>query len=73
MAQMTDEEFTTMLKAVNTTISEKDKSQKEEFDRFWSKEFESHSYMFDRQANDIALLATLTKAELQAYFEALFF
>ena len=48
MAQMTDEEFTTMVNAVNTTISEKDKSQREEFNRFWSKEFATHAYQFDR-------------------------
>ena len=70
---MTDEEFSTMVSAVNTTISEKDKSLKEEFQRFWSSEFATHAYKFDRQKSDIAMLSTVTKAELQAYFEKLFF
>ena len=73
MLLMTDEEFATLVSAVHTTVSEKDKNMKEEFERFWDKEFESHAYNFDRQASDITLLATVTKADLQAYFERLFF
>ena len=73
MAQMTDEEFSTMVSAVNTTISEKDKSLTEEFQRFWSNEFATHAYNFGRQDSDIGMLTTITKADLQAYFEKLFY
>ena len=60
---MTDEEFTTIVNAVKTTISEKDKNLGEEFQRFWYLEFATHSYQFDRQEANIAMLATLTKVE----------
>lgn len=56
-----------------TIISEKDKNQGEEFDRFWISEFNTHQYQFDRQDSDIAMLKTLTKAELQDHFEKLLF
>ena len=60
---MTDEEFTTNVNAVKTTISEKDKNLGEEFQRFWYLEFATHSYNFDRQEANIAMLDTLTKVE----------
>ena len=60
---MTDEEFTTIVNAVKTTISEKDKNLGEEFQRFWYLEFATHSYQFDRQEANIAMLSTLTKVE----------
>jgi len=72
MANMTDEKFETVKSAVNTTISEKDKNIQEDFNRMWS-EFSTHAYIFDRQQKDIEMLASITKAELQAYFEQLFF
>ena len=71
--EMTDEEFNTNVGSVKTSISEKDKNLNEEFTRFWTHEFATHSYQFDRQEANIAMLETLTKAELQAYFEKLFF
>ena len=46
---MTDEEFSTNVNAVKTTISEKDKNLNEEFTRFWVHEFATHSYKFERQ------------------------
>ena len=46
---ITDEEFTTVVGAVNTTIAEKDKNIVEDFTRMWS-EMASHDYKFDRQA-----------------------
>ena len=47
--EMTDDEFTTNVGSVKTSISEKDKNLNEEFNRFWSHEFATHSYQFDRQ------------------------
>ena len=70
---MTDEEFAKNVNSVKTKISVKDKNLTEEFNRFWSKEFGTHSYEFERQETNIAMLDTLTKAELQAYFEQLLF
>ena len=73
MQEMSDEEFDTNVNSVKTIISEKDKNLTEEFERYWRKELVTHAYQFDRQNANIALLATLTKAELQAYFEQLLF
>ena len=33
---MTDDEFSTIVGAVMTTVSEKDKNLREDFDRFWT-------------------------------------
>jgi insulysin len=60
---MTDDEFKTVVGAVMTDISEKDKNLLEAHNRVWGSELASHSYLFDRQERDIALLPTLTKAE----------
>jgi len=35
LQEMTDEEFKTQVDSVFTNVSEKDKNQKEEFNRFW--------------------------------------
>ena len=45
---MTDEKFNTIVSAVRTDISEKDKNLNEEFERFWDNEFQTHEYKFDR-------------------------
>lgn len=72
MRDLPDEEFMKITGAVNTSISEKDKNSVEDFMRQW-KELATHHYCFDRQEREIAMLKTITKAELQSYFEALFF
>ena len=51
-----------------TAISEKDKNLNEEFGRVWNREIATHKYNFDRQENEISMIATITKAELQAFF-----
>ena len=61
---MSDEDFKTNVGSVKTSISEKDKNLTEEFNRFWNNEFGTHCYQFDRQEANIAMLDTLTKAEL---------
>ena len=61
---MSDEDFKTNVGSVKTSISEKDKNLTEEFNRFWTNEFGTHYYQFDRQEANIAMLDTLTKAEL---------
>ena len=71
--QLSDEDFTTVVGAVMTSISEKDKNLNEEFGRFWRQEMSTHKYDFDRQENQIAMLKTITKTDLQDYFEKLFF
>jgi len=35
LQEMTDEEFKTQVDSVFTNVSEKDKNQREEFNRFW--------------------------------------
>ena len=49
MVDLTDEEFATNVGAVKTNISEKDKNLAEVFGRYWSGEFSTHKYNFDRQ------------------------
>ena len=49
MQNLSDEDFVKIVGSINTIISEKDKSLKEEFDRFWVSEIASHKYKFDRQ------------------------
>ena len=73
MANLTDEEFATNISAVKTNISEKDKNLNEVFTRYWNNEFATHKYNFDRQEQQIATMATITKAELQSHFEELLF
>lgn len=70
---MSDVEFKMLTGAVMTKVAEKDKNMTEEFARFWKSEFATHKYQFDRQERDIATLNALTKADLQAYFEQIFF
>jgi len=70
---LTDEDFKTQQEAVYTQIAEKDKSIGEVFNRFWSHEFATHRYLFDRQEKECAALRELTKADFQAYFEKIFF
>ena len=41
--------------------------------RYWNHEFATHKYNFDRQDQQIEMIGTLTKQELQAYFEELLF
>lgn len=48
VAEMSDEDFKTHQESVYTTISEKDKSLREEYGRFWS-ELTLHRYQFERQ------------------------
>jgi len=45
---LSDEEFRTVVGAVLTNISEKDKNLLEEFTRFWNEDFATHRYQFDR-------------------------
>lgn len=72
MRDMSDEDFAKTSSAVMTVVSEKDKNSGEDFGRMWN-EFATHHHQFDRQEREIAMLKTITKAELQAYFEQLFF
>ena len=60
---MTDEEFQTVVGAVMTDISERDKNLLEAHNRIWANELSTHAYIFDRQDRDIATLPTITKAE----------
>ena len=59
---MPDEEFETLRQAVHTIISEKDINLRKENDRFLG-EITSHKYNFERQQENIELLASITKAE----------
>ena len=48
MASLSDEDFATVVSAVNTSISEKDKNLSEEFSRFWGHALSKHTYKFDK-------------------------
>ena len=54
-------------------MQEKDKSLREEFQRYWQGEITSHKYKFDRQEHECALIKTLTVEEFKAHFEKIFF
>jgi len=69
---ISDEDFESEKSAVNTIISEKDPNLSRASNRNFV-EIKSHLHVFDRQAKEIALLATITKAEFQATFEQMFF
>ena len=64
MAGLKDEDFSKVVSAVNTSISEKDKNLGEEFGRFWGVALGTHTYKFDKQVCDIAMLEKITKQEL---------
>jgi len=50
----------------------KDKNLGEEAARFFTNEIGNHRYQFDHQAESIACIKTIEKAEWQVYFENLF-
>jgi len=54
--------------AVRIQVTEKDKSQAEEFRRIWSEEISQHAYLFDRVDKQVEILATLTRKEFNDYF-----
>jgi len=70
--QLTDEEFETQRKSVHTIIAEKDINLSRDNSRMWG-EIMKHRYCFDKQARDIDTLATVTKQDVQALFEKVFF
>ena len=60
-----------MVKAVLVNIEEKDKNLAEENARLFSIEIETHAYVFDRQQRMAEAARAVTKAEWQAFYEAL--
>lgn len=71
VASMTDEQFSTVVNAVMTDVSAKNKNMDEENGSWWS-ELISHDYDFDRQTKKIETLKLITKPEFQSYFAAFF-
>lgn len=69
---MSDEDFSTNIGAVMTTVAEKDKNLEDDFYRNWQ-EITQHAQKFDRQQTQIETLKTLTKDEFIEHFEQLFF
>ena len=72
LGELTDEEFKTQIEAVLTNVTEKDKNQRAEYDRFWT-EINHHSYQFDVQECDTIALKSLKKEEFQAYARELLY
>jgi len=72
LTSLSDEDFKTQVEAVLTNISEKDKNQEAEYDRFWH-EICCHSYQFDSQDRQIDSLNAITKEQFQAYARELLF
>ena len=68
--KMTDDEFETQINAVYTSIGQKDKNLIEETTRYLD-EISSHTYNFDRQADQVEALKLITKPELIANFDRL--
>ena len=69
---MTQDEFEEHRDAVLTRVSEKDKNLYDEFKRYWGREFGTHKYNFDRQAQEMEMLDELELEEFQAHFAKLF-
>jgi len=55
-----------------TTLQEKDFNLRKEYARFGS-EVRTHTYNFERQAQELKELESITKADLQAHFEKVYF
>jgi secreted Zn-dependent insulinase-like peptidase len=70
--ELSDEDFNTQKQAVHTKISEKDINLQKENDRY-SGEISLHKYNFGRQQSEIEDLAKITKDQLIAQFEQVFF
>ena len=56
---------------MRTKIAEKDINLGKTNLRFWS-EISTHKYNFDKQAQELALLETITKEEMISYFNSTF-
>jgi secreted Zn-dependent insulinase-like peptidase len=72
VANMTDEQFQTVVKAVLIGLEQKDKNLQEVNVRFYTNEIGCHRYHFDRQQREIAEIKTIERKEFQAYFESFF-
>jgi len=72
LAELSDADFEVQKQAVLTKISEKDINLSKENQRYWG-EISLHKYNFDRQAQEMEAVAKLTKQELVAHFERVFF
>jgi secreted Zn-dependent insulinase-like peptidase len=55
---LSDEEFDTQKKAIQTIIAEKDTSLAKESARFWQ-EISNHYYLFDRQSKELETLSEI--------------
>ena len=71
-AKMSDEEFNTTVGSVKTILGEKDKNLTEASGRDWSAII-NHKYNFNRQNEQARLLKLISKSEVQAHFERVFF
>jgi len=63
--ELSDEDFKTCVDSVLTITAEKDKNANEELARYWSQEFATHKYLFDRQDKECQMLKEITKQEFQ--------
>jgi len=70
--ELSDTDFEQAREAINIDISEKDINLSIEASRLYN-EICVHTYVFDRQDKEIATLQEVTKAEVQAFFENIFF
>lgn len=66
------EDFDEIKDSVLTIFEEKDKNLKEQFDRFWTHEFSTHKYDFDRQEKECAMIEELSQEEFTAHFKSMF-
>lgn len=72
MKSLTDEEFETNRSAVNTRIQQQDVNLQEVAGRMFGY-ISSHNYRFNMQNEKIEALKEVTKAQVQALFERVFF
>ena len=69
---MSDEDFETQRGAVHTQIAQKDVNLAGVAGRMWG-HLATHGYCFDQQAARVEALKSITKAQVQALFERVFF
>ena len=69
---MSDEEFDTAVGSVRTILGEKDKNLNEAAGRDWGAIL-NHKYNFNRQSEQLKLLKLISKSDVQAHFERVFF
>jgi insulysin len=69
LGTLSEEEWTNHCQSLIARKLEKDKSLKQEAERFWKEVANPHTYWFERDAKEAALVETLKKDDIIAFYE----